>query len=155
MSPIALELSGLDLGGMARNLAVVMVLPWARREASASQMGKSLLGLIHLKLRSRLKIRWLSSQARRRGPKLAGRGMGSIRVRLKTPPGIRQRFTAFKIVGTSDDDTRDGRLREYAALKRQGATGKVEYDVVGIDIGCMFGNRVGDAGFGERWYIVS
>jgi len=42
--------------------------------------------LMHRNCRSRLRMRWLSSQARSRGPRVAGRGDGSRSVRWRVPP---------------------------------------------------------------------
>jgi hypothetical protein len=67
--------------GEARKRTLVMVLPWARRRASESQMGKSREGLMQRNWRSRFRMRWVSSQARRRGPRVEGRGPGSRIVR--------------------------------------------------------------------------
>jgi hypothetical protein len=65
---------------------LTIVLPSARSPASASQIGNNRLGLMQRNCLSRLRIKWLSSHARSRGPSVAGRGDGSRIVRCSVPP---------------------------------------------------------------------
>ena len=62
-----------------------MVDPSARNLASESQIGNRRAGFIHRNCRSRLTMRCVSSQARRRGPRVEGMGEGSRIVRCRDP----------------------------------------------------------------------
>ena len=60
--------------------------PSPRNPLSASHIGNKRAGLMHRNCRSRLRMRWLSSQSRSRGPRVLGNGPGFIIVRCSIPP---------------------------------------------------------------------
>jgi hypothetical protein len=106
----------------------IVVLLFPPKPASSSQRGIKRRGLRHKNFFSRFMMRLLSSQARSRGPSVAGRGEGSRIVRWSLPGGflkgvverdseMRVRWHSFKIFGINDPGKRAGRLNAWIEVK--------------------------------------
>lgn len=101
--------------GTATTLTEAIELPFPRRRATASHVGKALLGSVVRNDRSRCTSRCLKSHARSFGPVLELTGCGSIRVRCREPPGTRHLLSWRRRAGISLVGNNEGRETQVIA----------------------------------------